>query len=72
MVYWAGPEGDYNVMAMELLGPSLEELFSTCQRKFSIKTSVMIAEQMVARTHDRHCSYQEWNTCTRSCSCTEM
>ncbi len=46
-MYWAGVEGDYNAMAMELLGPSTEELFAACHRVFSLKTCIMIAEQMV-------------------------
>ena len=39
-MHWFGIEGNYNVMVMDLLGPSLEELFSFCGRKFSLKTVV--------------------------------
>lgn len=46
-IFWYGSEGDYNGMVMELLGPSLEDLFNTCKRKFSLKTVIYITQQIV-------------------------
>jgi serine/threonine protein kinase len=44
---WYGIEGEYNVMVIDLLGPSLEDLFNFCSRKFTVKTVLMLADQMV-------------------------
>jgi len=46
-MHWFGTEGKYNILVMELLGPSLEEFFKSNNKPFSIKCSVMLIEQMV-------------------------
>jgi hypothetical protein len=37
-VYYFGAQDSHNVMVMDLMGPSLEDLFNKCARKFSLKT----------------------------------
>ncbi|KAL5062741.1 hypothetical protein RYX36_024478, partial [Vicia faba] len=37
---WSGVEGEYNVFVMDLLGPSLEDLFNFCNRKFGFRDSL--------------------------------
>jgi serine/threonine protein kinase len=50
-------QGDYNVLVMDLMGPSLESLFENTLRKFSLKTVLMLIDQMINRieyVHNRH------------------
>ena len=53
IVYWFGTEGDFNIMAMELLGPSLENLLGSCKGKFSLKTTLMVGDQLVNNTNQQ-------------------
>nr|AAA19019.1 casein kinase-1 [Schizosaccharomyces pombe] len=53
-VYYFGQEGLHNVLVIDLLGPSLEDLLDLCGRKFSVKTVAMAAKQMLARVQSIH------------------
>lgn len=55
IIKWWGVEGDYNIMVMELLGKSLESLMCDKLRPhFTLKTSIMLADQMICRLEYMH------------------
>jgi casein kinase I homolog HRR25 len=51
---WYGQECDFYVMISDLLGPSLEDLFNFCDRKFSLKTVLLLADQLISRIEYIH------------------
>uniref|UniRef100_A0A8C6DSQ7 non-specific serine/threonine protein kinase n=1 Tax=Moschus moschiferus TaxID=68415 RepID=A0A8C6DSQ7_MOSMO len=53
-IRWYGQETDNNVLVMDLLGPSLEDLFNFCSRRFTMKTVLMLADQMISRIEYVH------------------
>jgi len=53
-IHHFGKEGHYNVLVMQRLGTSLEELFHECGGRFSVKTVLMIADQALARLEYLH------------------
>lgn len=53
---WFGIEGDYRGFAMDLLGLNLQQLMFFCGNKLSLKTVLMLADQMITRleyVHDK-------------------
>lgn len=52
-VIYYGTQNGKNVMIMDLLGPSLESLMSKL-KKFSLKTTLMVADQMIKRIEYVH------------------
>uniref|UniRef100_A0A7S2HUS5 Casein kinase I n=1 Tax=Octactis speculum TaxID=3111310 RepID=A0A7S2HUS5_9STRA len=61
-VYHYGTYGTSNVMIMDLLGASLEDLFTKCGRRFSLKTTLKLADQILERVdmvHSRHLIHRD-------------
>ncbi|KAG0180747.1 casein kinase I [Apophysomyces sp. BC1034] len=60
--YYFGQEGLHNILVIDLLGPSLEDLFDMCNRRFTAKTVAMLAKYMITRAqsvHERNLIYRD-------------
>lgn len=53
-VRWYGQVREFNAMVMDLLGPSLEDLFNFCTRRLTMKTVLMLADQMIGNIEYVH------------------
>lgn len=53
-IHFFSVEDDYCALVMELLGPSLDYLFEFCSKSFTMKTVLMLAEQMLLRLEHVH------------------
>eukprot|EP01031_Cornospumella_fuschlensis_P040158 gene40158-48936_t len=53
-IRWFGIGPDKSWMVMDLLGKSLEDLFNYCNRKFSLKTVLVIAYELLCRIETIH------------------
>ena len=53
-VFFESPFGGQNSFTMELLSQSVEQLFLKCGKKFSLKTVLMLADQMISRVQYIH------------------
>ena len=53
-IYWCGTQGNYNILIMDLLGKSLEDLFNDCKRQFTLLTTLMLIDQLLSRIEFIH------------------
>lgn len=51
---WYGEEGDYKVLIMDLLGPSLDDLYLYCDKQFTLKTCLMLFDQGIQWLENLH------------------
>ncbi|OMJ82973.1 hypothetical protein SteCoe_16184 [Stentor coeruleus] len=53
-IFWYGVEGSHNVLVMELLGQSLEDLLQSNKGRLPLKTVLLLADQMISRIEFIH------------------
>lgn len=53
-VFFQQDSRTYNIMVMDLLGPSLEDMFNYCYRRFSEKTVLMLGIELLTRLEFIH------------------
>lgn len=53
-MFWHGYHCDFQALVFELLGPNLEDLLRYCDDKFSLKTTLMLMDQLLHRIESLH------------------
>ncbi len=53
-VFWHGYHCDFEALVFELLGPNLEDLLRYCDNKFTLKTTLMLMDQILHRIVSLH------------------
>lgn len=53
-VRWFGTVNGSNALVIDFLGPDLEHLFKHCKRIFSVKTVLLLADQLISRIEYVH------------------
>ena len=53
-VRWYGQKNGFNALVLDLLGPTLQELFNSVKKSLSLKTVLVIAEQLISRIQALH------------------
>lgn len=48
-VKWFGSDKKSRILVLQLLGPSLEAVFQSCHRRYTLITVLAIADQLVSR-----------------------
>jgi casein kinase 1 len=48
-LYWYGIENNYRTLVTDIYGPSLEQLLKYCKGAFTLKTVLLIADQILER-----------------------
>lgn len=61
-LHWYGVAGERNIVVIDLLGKSLEQLLEFCGGTFSLKTVLMLADQLltcIQRVHSKHFMHRD-------------
>ena len=64
-MHWYGTDmnlHNFIIMVTDMLGPNLEDLYNMCKRKFTLKTVLMLIDQMISRVeviHNNHLIHRD-------------
>ena len=61
-LHWYGVEHNYRALVTDIYGPSLEHLLRFCDGKFSLKTTLLIVDQLIDRIqwiHSKNLAYND-------------